>query len=446
MIKDMTQGNPTKLIISFAMPMLAGNVFQQLYNLVDTIVVGRYVGKNALAAVGSSFAIMVFITSVIIGLCMGASVVISQFFGAKQEDKLKRAVSTSFIFILGVTIFITVVTLVFTDQFLTMMKTPAEVLSDSRIYLKYIFSGLIFTFLYNIAAYLLRALGDSKTPLYFLILAALVNVVLDLVFVINFNMGVAGVAIATVIAQALSAVLCIIYSYIKLPLLHFKLREFVFDKDIFYMTARYSILTSVQQSIMSFGILMVQGLVNTFGTNAMAAFAAGAKIDSFALLPARDLGNAFSTFIAQNIGAGKIDRVKMGVQSATRSIIVICSVISVAILASAYYLILIFVKPEETQVISLGIQYIYIEGVFYVLIGFLSMFYGFFRAVGQLQISIILTVVSLGTRVLLAYTLAAIPSIGLYGVWWSIPIGWALADIIGFIKYRRGKWEYILAK
>lgn len=439
MTQDMTTGKPTKKILLFALPMLLGNIFQQVYNLVDTIVVGRFVGPNALAAVGSSFTMMTFITSVIIGLCMGAGVLISQLYGAKETIRMQRAISTSFYFILAITCIIMAITLIFIDPILKLFQTPAQIIAYTKIYLTFIFWGLIFTFLYNFATCLLRAIGDSKTPLYALIVACAVNIVLDLLFVIGLHFGVMGAALATVIAQAVSALLGCIYAVKKLKFLQIKRENLVFDRDMFRMTARYSVLTSVQQSIMNFGILMVQGLVNTFGATAMAAFAAAVKIDSFAYMPVQEFGNAFSTYVAQNVGAAKTDRVKQGVHAAIRTIILFCIIISSVVLIFARQLIMIFVSASETAIIDIGAQYLYIVGIFYVLIGFLFMFYGFYRGIGQHSMSIILTILSLGTRVALAYLLAP-TAIGLVGIWWAIPIGWAIADLVGFLVYGRGKW------
>ncbi|GAA0122581.1 MAG: MATE family efflux transporter [Clostridium argentinense] len=441
MVMDMKRGSPTKLILKFAFPMLIGNIFQQVYNMVDSIVVGRFVGKNALAAVGSSFSLMNFITLLLIGLCMGSSIVISQYFGAEDYEGLKSVVSTSFIFMFIFTVFLSILTFLFTKPLLMLIKTPAEILEDSTSYLKIVFAGLIFTFLYNAVASLLRALGDSKTSLYFLVIACIINIILDLVFVLNFEMGVAGVAYATVIAQAVASILSLIYAFSKVPILRMKKKEFVFNRAIFPVIAKYSFLTSIQQSIMSIGMVAVQGIVNTFGADVIAAFTAAGKVDSFAYLPVQDFGNAFSTYVAQNVGAGKKERVHEGVKSAVKIIIVFCIISSILILMSSEYLMKIFVNSSEVKVIETGIEYISIVGIFYMLIGFLFMFYGFFRGVGNLAMSVILTIVSLGTRVLMAYTLSSISSIGQKGIWWSIPIGWVLADILGFITYKKGKWQ-----
>lgn len=435
MIKDLTHGPPSKAIVSFAVPMVIGNLFQQLYNVVDSIVVGRFVGTGALAAVGSSFTLMVFITSILLGLCMGASVVFSQFFGAKNYADLKSTVSTSFIFIGVTSLVLSIISIVFVDNIIVFMNIPSELMQDTKDYLLIIFSGIFFTFLYNWAAGLLRALGNSKTPLYFLIIAALTNVVLDLVFVINFKMGIAGAAVATVIAQLLSAVLCVFYCFKKLDFLRFKLKEITFSRRIFRLTASYSLLTSIQQSVMNFGILLIQGLVNSFGATTMAAFAAAVKIDSFAYMPVQDFGNAFSTYIAQNKGAQKQQRIQEGIKVSVLLITVFCLAISAAVWLFADKLMLIFVHASEAEVIAIGGHYLRVVSAFYCLIGYLFMFYGLYRGLGNVTMSIVLSAISLGTRVLLAYTLA--PVLKLDGIWWAIPIGWLLADLVGIIYYKK---------
>ncbi|WP_409069946.1 MATE family efflux transporter [Clostridium sp. FAM 1755] len=432
--KDLTKGYPLKVILKFSLPMIVGNIFQQLYNVVDSIIVGKFIGTNALAAVGSSFAIMVFITSILLGLCMGTSIVFSQFFGAKEIQKLKISISTSFIFIGITSIVITGLSLVFVDEIILFMKIPKELFIDTRAYLNIIFSGIFFTFLYNWAAGLLRALGNSKVPLYFLILAAVINVVLDLVFVIIFNMGVSGTALATVIAQFISAILCIIYCIKKLEFLKFKLKEFKFDKEIFKLTASYSLLTSIQQSIMNFGILMIQGLVNSFGVAPMAAFAAAVKIDSFAYMPVQDFGNAFSTYIAQNKGAKKDERIRSGIKASLKIVTIFCIIISLVVWTMADKFMLIFINPTEYQVIKIGVEYLRIVCTFYCFIGYLFMFYGLYRGLGKVKMSIVLTIISLGLRVALAFITA--PYLGLIGIWWAIPIGWIIADIVGMIYYK----------
>lgn len=443
MITDMTQGNPTTTIIKFAFPMLIGNLFQQLYNIVDSVVVGRFIGKNALAAVGSSFMLMNFFSFIIIGLCLGTSVVYSYYFGEKNYSNLRKTIFISFLSI-GIFTFILSIILFFsTEGMLKLINTPEDIFYQAKVYLQTIFVGLIFVYIYNISAALLRAIGDSKTPLVFLALAAIINIVLDLVFVIGFNMGVFGVALATIIAQFASSIGCLFYGFKKIEFIRLTKEDMVFDKEISKKVAQFGIMTSMQQSIMTFGMVCVQGIVNNFGADTIAAFTAASKIDSIAYLPLQDFGNAFSTYVAQNKGARKNNRIILGFKSVVKTIIIFSIILSILIYLNSSSLIRIFVEAQEVNVIRLGVEYLSVISVFYILIGFLFMFYGFYRGMGELRTSLILTILSLGTRVVLAYFLSKIPALGSRGIWWSVPIGWAIADVVGFITYKRIKKELI---
>lgn len=442
MLKDLTKGNETRAIISFAIPMIIGNLFQQLYNIADTIIVGQFIGPSALAAVGSAYTLMVFLTSIILGLCMGSGVLFSMFYGAGEIHMLKSSIFTSLWFIGLITGAINIFSFVFIDEILVFMRIPIDILKDTKEYIKIIFYGISFTFVYNYFAAVLRSVGNSVVPLIFLIIAAIINIILDIIFVVSLNMGVAGAAWATIIAQCFSAIAIAIYSFIKIPEIRPQRKHMKFNSEIVKKIANYSILTSVQQSIMNFGILMVQGLVNSFGVSVMAAFAAGVKIDSFAYMPVQDFGNAFSTFIAQNKGADKLDRIRRGIVSAVKIITIFCLLISAIVVIFARPLLGIFIKAEEVEIINIGVQYLYIEASFYCLIGYLFMFYGLYRGFGNVGMSIVLTIASLGTRVVLAYVLSSIPSMGVIGIWWAIPIGWALADLIGYLKLKRIYIDY----
>ncbi len=435
-LKDMTKGSPYKLLISFALPMFLGNIFQQVYNLVDTVVVGRFVGKEALAAVGSSFAIMLLINSVIIGLTMGASVLFSQLYGSGDYKKLKTSIIMATILILLITLVISLLAFISVDLINKIYRMPQETTAYAKDYLRWIFAGLFFVSLYNLAANILRSLGDSSTPLYFLLLASIINIGLDLLFVIKFGMAVKGVAIATVIAQAVSAILCAIVTAKKLSYLKFKAADFIYDKMLFKTMTKYSFLTGIQQSVMNLGIVMIQGLVNTFGTTLMAAFAAGVKVDAFAYIPLQDFGNAFAIYTAQNIGANKGVRIKAGLRAAAIIIAIFGIIISFVVFLTAENLIGLFVKATDVDVIAIGANYLRIEGAFYILIGFLFMFYGFYRGLGKAGMSIVLTLVSLGSRVLISYSL--VTSMGYSIIFWAIPLGWLLADLVGvfYWKYR----------
>ena len=428
----MTTGNATKKILLFSLPIFLGNVFQQIYSMSDTLVVGRYLGKEALAAIGASSAVIIFINAVLIGLCMGSGLLFSELYASGKYDELSEAISTSFIFIFCITIFTSGIFLIFLEPFVRLFQVPEETISIAKDYLWIILAGLVFMFLYNIASAVLRAVGDSKTPLYFLIISSVINVAFDFILVIFTPLGVKGPAWSTFAAQLCSGIPLCIYAIKKMNFVKLRLR---FSKTMFEKVAKYSIMTSLQQSIMNFGILLVQGLVNSFGVVAMAAFTVGVRIDTFAYMPAQDFGNAFATYIAQNKGAGKEDRIKKGYWSAMACTSVFCALISVVVLLFAPWFIQLF-SPEDAQVIEVGAKYLRIEGVFYVLIGYLFVHYAFYRGQGHFKTSIFLTVVSLGVRVVLSYTLVWL-GFGLESIWWSIPIGWAIADIAGYLQYRK---------
>ena len=432
---DLTTGNEMRAIVVFALPLIAGNLFQQLYNLMDTMIVGKFIGADALAAVGSSYMTMNFLTSIIIGLCMGSGIVFSWFYGSRQREKLEQSMFQSFLFILAVTVMITGASLLFLDQLLHLLNIESSIFQMTRAYLFIIICGMGFVFLYNYFTAVLRSMGNSFTPLIFLVISSVINIVLDYIFVVPFQMGVSGAAYATVIAQAVSAAGIAVYTLWKVKEVSISKRMLKGERELFCMIVNQSLLTSVQQSIMNFGILMVQGLVNSFGVIVMAGFAAAVKIDSFAYMPVQDFGNAFSTYVAQNRGAGKMERIEKGKNSALKLIVGSCVVISTLVVLFAGPLMRLFIDASETQVIFEGVRYLRIVSPFYCLIGFLFLLYGLYRGIGKPQFSIVLTIISLGTRVLLAYVLSAIPAVGIVGIWWAIPIGWFLADAVGFLYY-----------
>lgn len=426
-----------KAIILFSLPLIAGNLFQQLYNLVDTLVVGKFIGANALAAVGSSYMTMNFLTSIIIGLCMGSGVIFSYFYSAKDKEQLSQSFFQAFLFICGVTVVINGLSFLFIDEILRLLHIEKGIFEMTKDYLFIIFAGMFFVFLYNYFAAVLRSMGNSFIPLVFLIISSLLNIVLDYLFVVPFQMGVQGAGYATVIAQIVSAVGIAVYTMKCVPEMKFRREMFVVKKGLLKKIVDQSAMTSIQQSIMNLGILMVQGLVNSFGITVMAGFAVAVKIDSFAYMPVQDFGNGFSTYVAQNRGAGKTERIHTGTKSAVKLILITCVVISTLVFLFAPQLMGCFVSAGDTGVIAEGVRYLRIVCPFYCLIGFLFMFYGLYRGMGKPQMSIVLTVISLGTRVALAYILSDIQWISIVGIWWAIPIGWFLADFAGFIYYRK---------
>lgn len=439
MIGKLTEGNITRALIKFSIPMILGNLLQQLYNVADTFIVGHYIGTDALAAVGSSFTIMTFLTSIILGLCMGSGILFSMFYGAKQLDKMKTSFFVSFVGIGIFSIGLEIVCLLAIDLILNFMNIPRDIFTDTHQYLFIIFLGIVFTFIYNYFSSLLRALGNSKIPLIFLALASIINIGLDIYLVAEVAMGVAGAAVATLIAQAFSAIGIMLYVFLSQKELLPQRKHWHFEREIFEKIKAYSLLTCIQQSVMNFGILMIQGLVNSFGLVTMSAFAAAVKIDSFAYMPVQDFGNAFSTYIAQNKGAGLEERIHKGFKVAVVMASIFCIFISALVFIFADKLMLIFIESSKSEIIYQGAQYLRIEGACYLGIGCLFLLYGYYRGVGKPGISVVLTVISLGTRVVLAYLLA--PLFGTLAIWWAIPIGWFLADLIGIMYgLKKERW------
>ena len=433
MYRDLTHGSITKGLLLFALPMIAGNLLQQLYNIADTLIVGQALGRNALAAVGSAYTLMVFLTSIFLGLSMGAGALFSICLGRGDKKALRAAVAHAFALIGAVTLVLNLSVYLLADPILRFLQIPHELYSSMRDYLLIIFGGLAATFLYNFFACLLRAVGNSVVPLWFLGISALLNIGLDLLFVPVLHFGVAGAAAATVIAQYVSGGGLTLYTILRCRELLPRREDLHFNGRILRELADLSLLTCAQQSAMNFGILLVQRLVDSFGPVIMAAFAAAVKIDSFAYLPVQDFGNAFSTFAAQNYGAGQTDRLRQGFRTATAVSAAFSCAISAMVVLLARPLMRIFVQAGETEVLAAGVRYLRIEGAFYAGIGCLFLLYGFYRAVQRPGMSVVLTVISLGTRVALAYALAG--PVGEAGIWAAIPIGWFLADFVGYGYY-----------
>ena len=313
---DLTHGSIFRGLLRFSLPLMAGNLLQQLYNLVDTFVVGRYCGEIALAAVGSAFSVMILLTSIITGLCMGSGVVVSQLFGQKDDAGVRKAVGNAFVLIAGVSALLTILSYALLPVMMALLRIPPEAQGVLSRYLLIVFIGIIPTFLYNFGACMLRAVGNSTAPLIFLLISSLTNVALDFLFVAVLPWGVAGAAVATLISQVLSGFLCLGYVLFRVPALTPSQHDLRPDRALFRRIFSVSAMTSIQQSIMNFGILCVQSLVNSFGLAAMAAFTAGVKIDALAYSPAQDFGNGFATFVAQNQGANQPQRLRHGIRTA----------------------------------------------------------------------------------------------------------------------------------
>ena len=445
MNNELTRGPVMKTMLRFAVPMILGDLLQQCYNIADTLIVGRFLGADALAAVGSAFSLMTFLTSILLGLAMGSGTVFSIRYGERDYLGLKEGVLASFVLLGAVTLLLNAVIFAGIDWIIWVLRTPENLTGMMREYLAVILAGMIGIFLYNFFASLLRSLGNSLVPLIFLAISACLNIVLDLWFVAGLGRGVAGAAEATVISQYVSGIGLALYTRIKFP-------EFLQkDKWVRLSLSRireitsFSALTCMQQSIMNLGILAVQGLVNSFGVTIMAAFAAAVKIDAFAYLPVQDFGNAFSIFIAQNYGAKQTERIKQGIRAAVLTSVSFSLLISLGVFVFAGPLMALFIDGAEAEIIAEGVRYLRIEGSFYFMIGLLFLLYGLYRALGRPGMSVVLTVMSLGTRVALAYSLSALPGVGVVGIWWAVPIGWFLADALG-IGYFAGRKKRMLGE
>lgn len=439
MERSLTSGSITGNLLRFALPMILGNLLQQMYNVADTLIVGRFLGADALAAVGASFTLMTFLTSILLGLCMGSGAVFSIRYGEGAKERLKASIFHSFVLIGALALLLNLGVFLGMDGIMWVLRVPEKLTGLMGEYLWVIFWGITATFLYNYFASLLRAVGNSAVPLVFLGVSALLNIALDLIFVLVFGWGVAGAAGATVFSQYVSGIGIGIYTIRRFPNLRPWGGKMGWDWRVLRELAGFSVLTCIQQSIMNFGILMVQGLVNSFGPVVMAGFAAAVKIDSFAYMPAQDFGNAFSTFVAQNYGAGRQDRIRQGIRSALAVVVIFCLAAGGVVWIFSESLMGLFVQPGETEILEVGTGYLRIVGACYCGIGILFLLYGLYRAIKRPGMSVVLTVLSLGTRVALAYALSA-TALGVTGIWIAVPVGWALADAVGIVYYwKRGR-------
>lgn len=422
MTGDMSKGSPSKILITFSLPIVLGNIFQQLYNTTDAIIVGRFIGKNALAAVGVANPIMSIAIFFIFGICMGASVLMSGLFGAERYSELKKEVSTSLIAGIIFTLGMSIVCILLSRWALRLIGTPNDILNDADTFLKIIFGGLIFSFLYNFYSSALRAIGDSKTPLIFLVISCVLNGILCVVFITIFKWGVAGSAVATVISQGISSLLCILYVYIKIPLIRLKPNELFLDKHLLKQTIQYSWVSALQQTFLYIGRLLVQGVVNPFGTNAIAAYNSVTRVDAFVLSPGDGFAASISTYSAQNKGAGRKDRIIEGYKKGNIIITIYSAATALIVFIGAEVVMKLFVSGSEKEVISIGVEYLKIMSIFYVLSGFCNIFQGLFRGVGKLRITLIATTMQITIRVVLSYILA--PHLGIVSVCYAVAVGW----------------------
>lgn len=445
MVKNLTEGPPLKLLFFFSLPMVAGNLFQQLYNMVDTAVVGKFVGEDAVAAVGSSFPIVFLAVAVAAGLSMGCNVVISQLFGARRIHEMKTTVSTALITLGAVGLVLMLLGTLLAGPLLQLLGTDPDIMADSRTYLRIYFGGAVFLFLYNTLNGIYNALGDSRTPLYFLMTASLGNIVLDLLFVIKFQMGVAGVAWATLISQgacALVSLAVMIRRLKRLPNEEDKqgMRFPLFDPSAVRRILQIGLPSMLQQSLVSLSMMMMQGLVNSYGKVFVAGYTAATKIDTLSLMPNMNFANAISSYTAQNIGAGKYDRVKEGLKAILFMVVVFSLIITLIIFLFGSQLLSLFLDPGDTSgALSYGLSYMRTVSMFYILMGVLFVTNGVLRGAGDMGAFTLASMSNLFSRVTIAYALAHF--IGESAIWWSIPAGWLVGSTVALLRVKSGKWK-----
>ena len=440
-IVDMTSGPITPQIIHFTIPLIIGNFCLLTYNAADSIIVGRFIGANALAAVGAASPIMNIVLFLIVGICLGMSVLMGNFFGAGDIAKLKREISTALIAGGVFTLVIVVLGLIFSHAILSLMHTPAAIIDDATLFLQIIFVGMFFTFIYNIYASTLRSMGNSNASLYFLAASAVLNVIMDILFVAVLKFGIAGAAWATVIAEALSALFCIIYVRKKIPILKYTRHEFVFDRSLLRETVNYSSVAGMQQITLHFGKLLVQGAVNPLGIFAIAAFNAVSRIDDFVMIVQQNIAHGTTGFLAQNNGGGRTDRLRKGFFTGLKMEVIYSLIMGIIIFVFARPFVTLFVGNEGTKVVDSGVQYLRIMSFLYLLPGVTNILQGYFRGLGKLKITLNSTFTQIVGRVIAAYLMA--PYFGLKGIALACLVGWICMmayELPRFIKiWKRNK-------
>lgn len=436
MTKDMTSGNPVKLIMFFSIPLLIGNVFQQFYSMVDTVIVGRYLGVDALAAVGTTSSMAFLINGFIVGLTSGFSIMIAQKFGAKDDQGLKKAVSSSIVLSAAAVILITMISMLSSRFLLNLMNTPSNIIEDSSKYINIIYAGTIAVLSYNMISSVLRALGDSKTPLYFLIISSVLNIILDLVFIINFSMGVSGAAYATIISQGVSALLCLIYTIKRYKNLRLKREDFRVESSMYATHLKIGIPMALQFSITAIGIMIVQGALNVFGSVVIASYTAASKVLQIVMQPAITLGVTMATFCGQNLGAKQYARIKYGVRKCSE-ISIITSIIAAAVLIlGGKYFVGLFIESPSEEILSYAQQVFNYSAYFFIPLGLIFVYRNALQGIGESFIPMMAGVYELGARALVAFTLPKF--IGFTGICLSDPLAWIAAALpLGYVYLKR---------
>ena len=440
-MEDFTSGNISRQLIRFAIPMLIGSLFQQMYGIVDAIVVGRFLGGGALAAVGVSMTAFQFLIAVLIGLTTGASVIISQYFGAKQNDKLELAVSTSIVFLAVFSLIITILGIIFTPALLRALNAPDDIFRDAQVYMQIQMGGLVFPVFFNMYTAYLRALGNSRSPLYVLIFSTTLNAVLNIIFVVFLDLGIAAVSAGTVISQAAAAIMCYIYTRRNVPLL--QVNKYTFDKMLFGSILKYGMPAALQLSFVSLAALTITRLINSFGTAAVAGITAASRIDQMAILPISTLSLALATFVAQNMGAEMEERARRGLRTAMLYMLMMAAGISALLFIIGPWTITLFVDQADVnmpEILRTGQNYLRILVAFYFLFAFLFGFNGFFRGAGDAVIAMVFPVCSLTIRTISAYALVYFAGMGPEALAWSIPIGWGLTSAASWLYYKKRLW------
>lgn len=439
-MKDMTKGNPFGLIIGFAIPMLIGNVFQQIYNVVDTIIVGRYLGEDALAGVGSTGTLTFFLLALVFGLCNGAGLIVAQCYGCRDDEKLCRTV-TALIWVSGVmAIVISIIGLIGSRTFLELLSVPDNCIGYAEEYLRIIFALVIGNVAYNGAASVLRSTGDSKTPLYILIAASLINVLLDIVFILYCHMGVAGAAYATVVSQFFSAVACIAYLYKKRETIGLTQMRLNPDREAITLIVKTGFPSAFQSCMISLGGMSVQRLVNSYGSSVMAAYVAANRIDSVAIQVIVSIGTALSVFTGQNMGQSNFARIKEGLYKTL--ILMIGASISIAALVLVFRepLMKVFLDADASpKAIEVGCTYLSIIGIAYVIAGVMQSYQNVIRGAGDVNTCMVAGLTELAGRIVFAYLLSSV--IGATGIWIATPISWGCGCVIPVVRYYSGKWK-----
>jgi putative MATE family efflux protein len=437
-VKDLTTGKPAWLIFNFAMPMLLGNIFQQSYNIVDTIIVGNFLGKEALAAVGASFPIIFTLISLIIGVASGGTIVIAQYFGARDLENVRKTIQTLYIFLFITAVILTVVGLFFTESVLRFIRLPEEVMPDATLYLTIYMTGLVGFFGFNGTSAILSGLGDSKTPLYFLMISTVFNIGLDLLFILVFKWGIAGAATATVISQGGAFLTAMMYLNRYHRIISFRFREYRFYNDIFRQTVRIGLPTGIQHTFVSLGLMALMTIVNTFGTDVIAGYSVAGRIDSLVTLPAMNFSAALATYVGQNLGARKIERVRAGLMATILMSIFISVVLTLVVIFFKNYLIRLF--TDDPEVIRIGAEYLVIVSTSYLIITLMFKLNGVLRGAGATLIPMFITLCSIWViRIPLAWFFS--DRIGETGIWWSIPAGWTAGLVLTWIYYLSGRWK-----